>query len=728
MAAGTEEYSWRYWRFVDSFGKSLIFDFNDDSWWSATSDPNVLEGLGHTTRGIVTNGGEMLLELFLSGQLHDGDGIRFAKGTHCYNVYGVTKQYIYENNIEQSQRYGVYNNIPTSWEPYASAFNAENIQNAYTLPENSVVVCGNLISGYQSCENVDPNQYNSIEIKNICTNESHFIKVDSFRYLGGVVPGEYCSVNCNDTIYAFVIVGFSMHQVCDDFCNNLNPDIASIISEEEAYSLCGERRKFVSCNSKSRVVTTVMYAADGVDITIDDLEVNKYFNISSSTAKSNCYKYVGVTDDDITDESIVIFGGPFDDCSCEPNIQNCRFVSCDGEHTIIVTVPNEFMENISVGQYYYINDMLVVEINGVLMKNCFMFDGFTSDETTCDLFVSKIGECDNTSCDAYILTNIHSCVGDYEDSVYVDIAVFNYLNSINCETFTYLNNRCVYIDRDYNNATYQPPLGSNIISISDIVNPKQDCEVCKNDLITEGYATCLVIEPCNTDLCALYISMQGMDESEINDLIDKYGDRYISFMYLGEEICGKVIVDCTSITDGLDPNRVIEPVNITGCYFSCESCYEDGEIPEPQKDDVKLGRKVEPNYEPNESYHSVCYDNCCCNTEEEMKELEECRRQNALLEERIAMLEQQLNDCEQASNLGLREAVCNAETIDSAISEIKKHADTIVYNHNLHDDETAIDDMYAISALGEYYNGNRVTCVERLNALRRAGGCEPFII
>ena len=732
MAAGTEEYSWRYWRLEDCEGKSLILDFYNDAWWTADPAPNVLDEIGYVDyKSSRSNGGEILLALFIDGTLQNGSTIKPAKGNYCYKIYGLTKNDVYDLDIENSQRFGIYNDICMEWDDPANLFNSETLYNAFNqLEGDSVIVCGDIISGYNDCECVYPGDFNSIEIKNTCTNASHFIKLDAFRHIGGYNPESYYSITCNGETYPYVVVGYSTHEVDSDFCTVLVPDLTNEITADEAEALCPPNYEFVRCNKQIRIVTaniTFEQQREDSHIAIDDLEPGMYFTLSDGVDTS-CYRYVGRTNSaEINRESVSIIAGPFDDCDCEPAPKNGKFTSCNGEYEIVIDVPYMLRSSFAIGSYYQLNDMLVISIDGVLMKNCFRFDGFVSDDTTESVLISKVSECDNTDCTAYMMTDLYSCFSDYTERVYVTLDTLNYLTSIDCESFTYENHRCVYFNSE-GEYVNEPPLGARVITISDISDPKEDCFECKSDAIEDGSATCLVIEPCNTDICDLYISLQGLEQTDIDKLIEQYSGNYISFMYMGDEICGKVINDCSSITDGLDPNRVIEPVNITGCYHSCESCYSDGEIPEPPKDDVKLGRKVEPNYEPNESYHSVCYDNCCCNTEEEMKELEECRRQNALLEERIAMLESQLHECEHASNLGLREAVCNAQDIDSAILNIEKHADAIVYNTQVHDEETAIDDMYAISAITNYHDGNRVTCVERLNVLRKAGGCEPFII
>lgn len=735
MAAGIEEYSWRYWRLEDCEGKSLILDFYSDALWLAYHQaPNDMDSLSapNLKSSLYSNGGEILLALFINGTLHDGSTIRPQKSNLCYSIYGIPKSEIYDLDLENSQRYGIYQDVCTFWQNPARPFDQANLFEAFEqLENNSVIVCSDIISGYGECECVDPGDFNSLEIKNTCTNQSHFIKLDAFHHIGGYNPESYYSITCNGKTYPYIVVGYSTHEVESNFCSVLDPGLTNVheITADEAEALCSPKYEFVRCEKDIHIVTAnISFDQQGEDshITIDDLESDMYFTLSDGVDTS-CYRYVGrINSAEINRDAVTIIAGPFDDCDCEPAPKNGKFTSCNGEYEIVIDVPYMLRSSFAIGSYYQLNDMFVISIDGVLMKNCFRFDGFVSDDTTESVIISKISECDNTDCTAYMLTDLYSCFSDYTERVYVTLDTLNYLTSIDCESFTYENHRCVYFNKE-GEYVNEPPLGARVITISDISDPKEDCFECKSDAIEDGSATCLVIEPCNTDICNLYISLQGLEQSDIDKLIEQYSGNYISFMYMGDEICGKVINDCSSITDGLDPNRVIEPVNITGCYHSCESCYSDGEIPEPPKDDVKLGRKVEPNYEPNESYNSVCYDNCCCNTDEDMKELEECRRQNALLEERIAILEQQLGECKELYNFVLREVVCNAPDIRTAMNDVRNLASSVASNRRLLNDESPIDDMYIISAVSEYYSGQETVGVQRLNDVRIAGGCEPFI-
>ena len=601
--ANTGEYNWRYWRFVNCNGKSLILDFNNDSTWRQPPTFDNVSQEQHTRGAIyIMNDGDRLLDLFNDGVLADGDYIKLPKSENCYRIYGLGKTEV--SDIENRQRYGEYLSSPVFWESPANLFNENTLPMAFNeLEDGSVIVCGTInVSHYESCECIDPNDYNSIELHDICgTGSIRFVKVDSFRYVEGFEFGNYYYITCFDTPSVYQVVSYSMHEVNVDYPVVL-PDCVTEIQEDEIDGICSEKHHFVGCETDD---IYSIHAESSVRLVI-----GKYYTIDG-----HCYRYEGKEQHAYTNESVAISDVAFIDCGCTTS-WNGKFESCDGEHIIVINVPNRFREQLVENEYYTIGDLAVIRIGGTLVKNCFRFIGYTNDEVNSTILMNKMKACDPQNCSSmYISARIISCVEGYDEKVWVTSEVLDTLYSLESNTFTYDGHRCCYFEYDMGTATSEEPVGGIIVTMEDISDITTDCVECKNNLIDSGLATCLVIHPCDCDK-DYYISLQDMDSDEINKLIEHLSGKYISFMALGKRTCGLVENDCSSVTNGLDTSLVIEPANITGCYFSCEECYNaDTDTPVPVYEQV-TGRVVEPGYNANDLYHCVYYESCCCDNED----------------------------------------------------------------------------------------------------------------
>lgn len=506
----------------------------------------------------------------------------------CYivnRVDNVTADYIIANN-----------NINSNIVPYSDT----TIDTAFSTLDNLSFIVADLNVKLSGSTNCDCNNKNIAYFRDICANVVYGVNIETLNFIelnpsyiyritkesGNVLDMRACTYIVNADSYELIQIQ--------------NIEIIHNLPIEK-YS-CDGLYTFESCKDGSIIRAYVVNGELG--------DKGSYYKINNQ-----CYRFVGnesgfeqATDDEVT------ISEQYEDCDC--NKGSLVFRTCNGD---LCFETSNYTDDLvfTTGHYYQLSDYAWFNIDGKLYKNCCEFVGYSKDvdvtiNTEFEPNINNISECDNNECNIYFESTLTSCNHDFEQIVYVNSEVSNYMLENGYESFSYSREmRCLILPYGRKPVTELLP---NIprIELENISEFYRDCDEC----FDKSEYTCFVIHPCDGSKDVYITKSEQCVMSEDVDELEQFDGRYVSFNYFGKIMCGYVERNCSAVTNEyLDKCRTITKENIIECYFSCAECNDSEDEKAKQRETepvIKLGIEVEPNYEVNDSYCKKHHKTCCC--------------------------------------------------------------------------------------------------------------------
>ena len=513
----------------------------------------------------ITTDNARTLKEFDDEQITDGQAITFSKCNDCcFNIFRVDA--IQEESILTNHTVLLYNN---------DYYNDEHINEAFDIyPEYSLIgVYVNIDTHQGEC---DCNNNKFYYFADLCSENTYAVTTENFFN----VPNSDVELVQN-ALYELWWYDDELRQSRRHFCRYIeeaeNPQVITITIKNIRQEIpiekfdCNGSFIFQKCGSE---IKEHYLFVDGINV--EQLQENSYYLVTDSDGLEHCYRYISRSVDDNTSENIIhIRSGAFKDCDCVKS--SILFQTCDGEYTVEcnewVSSTNDFV----VGEYYSVTTgafQPVLNFDGYFYKNCLMYLGYSDDNpeiepTYTGLRINKSRECTEDDCSIYFETTLSSCLKDYETTVYVSGELLNYMRANDYSSFMWNGRNCLSLPYGFR---YVANRSDDIptIELDDVDRFFKDCDECLETLDI----SCYVIHPCDGSR-PIYIekAQQGAMCEPVD--LSIYENRYISFNYFGEIMCGYVEHNCKELTEN---DRRISSNNIIECYYSCPECYDRKKI------------------------------------------------------------------------------------------------------------------------------------------------------